>query len=90
MDPDEEILNLSPNILDDEEPKFYRYAVGRLNANLWHSAIEDEIDAFRHNQTWDVVDRPTNREIIDSECVFKIKCLSDRSGDKFEGRLVAK
>jgi hypothetical protein len=27
MDPDEEVLNMSRNILDDEEPKFYRRAI---------------------------------------------------------------
>jgi hypothetical protein len=73
MDPDEEVLNTSQNILDDEEPKFYRQAISRPNADLWHSAIEAEMDALRHNHTWDVVDRPTDRKIVDSKWVFKIK-----------------
>jgi hypothetical protein len=74
----------------DEEPKFYRQAISGPNADLWHSAIEAEMDALRRNHTWDVVDRPTDRKIVDSKWVFKIKRLSDGSVDKFKARLVAK
>jgi hypothetical protein len=48
------------------------------------------MDALRRNHAWDVGDRPTNRKIVDSEWVFKIKHRSDRSVDKFKARLVAK
>jgi hypothetical protein len=44
---------------------------------------------FGNNHTWDVVDRPTHRNVVDSESVFKIKPLSDRSVDKFKARLVS-
>jgi uncharacterized lipoprotein len=36
------------------------------------------MDALRHNHTWDVVDRPTDRKIVDSKWVFKIKRLSEQ------------
>jgi hypothetical protein len=49
MDPDEGVLNTSPNILDDEEPQFYRQAISTTNTDLWHSAIEADIDAHWHN-----------------------------------------
>jgi hypothetical protein len=67
MDRDEEDLNTSHNILDDGEPKFYRQAISRPNADLWYSAIKAEMDAFRRNHTWDVGDRPTERKIVDSK-----------------------
>jgi hypothetical protein len=69
MDPDDKVLNPSQNILDDEEPKFYRQAISGPNADLWHSAIEAEMDGLRHNHTWDVDDRPTDRQIVDSKWV---------------------
>jgi hypothetical protein len=47
------------------------------------------MDALRHNHTWDVVDRPSDRKIGDSKWVFKIKRHSNGSVDKFKPRLVA-
>jgi hypothetical protein len=61
MDPDKEVLNTSRNTLDDEKPKFYRQAMSGCNADLWHSAIEAEMNALLLNHTWDVVKRPTDR-----------------------------
>jgi transposase InsO family protein len=90
MEPHKEVLNTSRNILDHEKLQFYRQAISEPNADLWHSAIEAEMDVLRRNYTWDVVDRPTDRKIVDSKWVFKIKRLSDRSVDKFKARLVAK
>jgi hypothetical protein len=58
MDPAEEVLKTSQNIIEDEKPKFYRQAINGPNADLWHSAIEAEMDALRLNHTWDVGDRP--------------------------------
>jgi hypothetical protein len=79
MDPHNEVLNTSRNILDNEESKFYCQALNGPNADLWHSAIEAEMDAVRRNHTWDVVDRSTDRKIVDSKCVCKIQHLSDGS-----------
>jgi hypothetical protein len=67
MDLDKDVLNTSRNILDDEEPTFYRQAISGPNADLWHSAIEAEMDALQHNHTWEVVYRPTHRKIVDSK-----------------------
>jgi hypothetical protein len=84
MDPDKEVLNTSRNNLDDEEPKFYRQAISEPNADLSHSSIEAQMDALRGNYTWDVVDRPTDRKIVDSKRVFKIRRCSDGSVFKFK------
>jgi hypothetical protein len=83
MDPDAEVLNTSRTLLDDEEPKFYQQVISEPNADLWLSTIEAEMDALRRNLTWDVVDRPSDRQIVDSKWVFKIKRLSDRSVVRF-------
>jgi hypothetical protein len=62
----------------------YRQVISGPKPDLWHSAIEAEMDALRRNHTWDVVDRPADRKIVDSKSVFKIKCRSNRSVDKFK------
>jgi hypothetical protein len=41
------------------------------------------------NHTWDVVDRPNNRQIVDSKWVFKIQCLADESVNKFRLSIVS-
>jgi hypothetical protein len=46
------------------------------------AAIEAEIYALACNYTWDEVDIPTNREIVDSKWVFIIKHLSAGSIEK--------
>jgi hypothetical protein len=48
------------------------------------------MDAIQRNYTWDVVDTPTDRNLVDSKWVFKIKRLSDGYIDKFKSPLVAK
>jgi hypothetical protein len=37
------------------------------NTDLWKATIEAEMDALWHNYIWDVVDRSTDRKIIDSK-----------------------
>jgi hypothetical protein len=77
MDPNKEFHNISQNILDDEDPKYYRYAIREPNAYLWHTAIDAEIDVLHRNYTCDVVDTYTDWQIVDSKWVFKIKCISE-------------
>jgi hypothetical protein len=81
----EEVLNISGNILVDEDLKVYRQAICRPNTDLWHSAIEAEMDVLRGNYTQDVVDSPTDRKIVDSKWVFKIKDFFGGSVDQFQG-----
>jgi hypothetical protein len=76
IDPNEEVVNISQNILDDKELKFYPQVISGPCANLWYAAIEFQIHGLRHNHSWNVVDRPTNRKLVDAKWVIKIKCLS--------------
>jgi hypothetical protein len=90
MDPDEDVRNTSQNILDNEEPRFHRPAISGPNAELLDSAMVAEMDPHRRNHTWDVVDRPTDRTIIDSKWMFNIKSDLDRSINTLNARFVAK
>jgi hypothetical protein len=67
MDPDKEVVNKSQNMLDNEEPNFYRYAIMGSNAVLWHTTIEAEMDALRDMHNRDVAHRPAKRKIIHSK-----------------------
>jgi len=41
-------------------------------------------------QTWDLVDRPRNRNVLTNKWVFRIKYQSDRSIERFKGKLVVR
>jgi hypothetical protein len=84
MDHDDEVFNTSQNILDNEKPNFFRQVISGPITDLWHAAIETEIDALQRNYTWDMVYRPMDRKILDSKWVFKIECLTNGSVDKFK------
>ena len=48
-----------------------------------------EMDALNRNKTWDVVPIPSNRNIVRSKWVYKIKQDSSGNITKYKARLVA-
>ena len=50
--------------------------------------MDEEMDALQRNHTWDEVDRPTDRRVINCKWVFKIKLNADESIERFKGRVV--
>ncbi|KAJ0480794.1 putative RNA-directed DNA polymerase [Helianthus annuus] len=69
------------------EPKYFKDAVKDPN---WVSAMNDEIQALHRNHTWDVVDRPKNRNVVGCKWIFKIKYKSSGEIERYKARLVAK
>lgn len=72
------------------EPKTYFQAMKSDDYELWGKAIEEEMDALNKNNTWEIVPRPKDRNIVGSRWVFKIKHKADGSLDRYKARLVAK
>ena len=58
--------------------------------NKWKNAIETELDSLKKLNTWTLVDRPPNTNIVGNKFVFKNKRNSDGTIDKYKARLVAK
>ncbi|MCO5578964.1 hypothetical protein L7F22_032815 [Adiantum nelumboides] len=52
--------------------------------------MDDEMDALVKNDTWDLVRLPSGKKAIDSKWVYKVKCKSDGSVERYKARLVAK
>ncbi|KAK9751581.1 hypothetical protein QE152_g4972 [Popillia japonica] len=61
------------NFMTYQEPGTYEEAIQRKDKNQWMTAINVEIDAHEKNKTWRIVDRPTNKKVLDSKWFFKIK-----------------
>ncbi|MCO5605824.1 hypothetical protein L7F22_060008 [Adiantum nelumboides] len=52
--------------------------------------MDDEMDALVKNETWDLVRLPSGKKAIGSKWVYKVKCKSDGSVERYKARLVAK
>ncbi|KAM3287125.1 hypothetical protein P3S67_020555 [Capsicum chacoense] len=51
--------------------------------------MNEGLAALEENDTWDMVDRPTNATIIGSRWVYSVKMKADGSLDQYKARLVA-
>jgi len=48
-------------------------------ASEWQEAMNEEIRAIKHNQTWELVDLPKDKSPISLKWVFKLKYHEDGS-----------
>lgn len=71
-------------------PTSYKEIESRSDRNLWENAIKEEINSLVENNTWTLVQKPVNRNIVDCKWIFTIK--NDEYGKplKHKARLVAR
>ena len=75
--------------LADDEPSCYKEAMSSDNADKWKSACEAEFSILMRYHTWELVERPTNVNIVGSRWTFRVKRDNLSRVDKFKARLVA-
>ena len=56
------------------EPKFFTKANKR---NEWVKAMNEELDQIEKNETWELVPRPKDKNVIGTKWVFKNKFNQD-------------
>jgi transposase InsO family protein len=78
------------HLAEISEPQFFRQATMGPDSDKWTDAIDNEMSALNRNETWDIVDKPSDRKVIGSKWVFKIKYDSTGNIEKYKARLVAK
>ena len=64
-------------------------AMSSPHVDEWCQAIDDEIASIIRNDTWVLVDRPKNEEVIGSRIVLRNKFKSDGTLERRKARLVA-
>ncbi|KAI5334440.1 hypothetical protein L3X38_024573 [Prunus dulcis] len=69
------------------EPEKYEEAA---QDQSWIKAMEDELSMIEKNGTWELVNRPSDKQVIGVKWVFKTKLNLDGSVQKNKARLVAK
>lgn len=77
----------SPNM--QQVPKSVAEALSSADRQEWQRAMEEEIESFYENETWELVDPPEAATIVQCKWVFKVKCGSENE-NKYRARLVAK
>lgn len=75
-------------ILDSSEPKSYQEAMNSLDCGKWVEAMNSEISSLKRNHTWDLVNLPEDRKVIDNKWIFKLKHNSAGDVERFKARLV--
>ena len=71
-------------------PQSVKEALKSVHSPKWKDAIQTEYDQLMKNHTWDVVEAPIGRKIVDSRWVFAKKLNPDGSVRRFKARFVAK
>ena len=78
------------NVAQIVEPKTYESAISGEQGELWKIASDEEMASILENDTWEVVKKPPNANIIDVKWVYKVKRDADGQVTRFKARLVAK
>ena len=58
---------------DYMEPKTVYEAKQGEDWDQWHRTMKDEVKALQDNETWNLVRRPTDRDVIQGKWVYKVK-----------------
>lgn len=73
-----------------KEPKTFKQAIECREKEKWLTAMREEHDSLVKNETWKLVDRPKDRNVVNNRWIFKVKQNSDGSVERYKARLVAR
>ena len=68
----------------------YNNAMKSGEKENWTEAMLQELKSLEETKTWDLVERPNDKNVIPGKWVYKIKTKADGSLDKYKARYVAK
>ncbi|THH13989.1 hypothetical protein EW146_g6290 [Bondarzewia mesenterica] len=80
---------LVSQVTSGHEPRTVMDARRRADWPKWEAAINSELAMIHKLETWELVDRPPNTNVVGSKWVFKVKRGSAGEIVKYKARLVA-
>ena len=89
-DEGEEAEYVHTSSLTGNEPNSYAEAMAGPDAQRWHEAALEELNAQLKNGTWVLEKLPPGKKAIGSRWVFRIKRNADGTVERFKARIVAK
>ena len=61
-----------------------------LTKREWKDTMREEMNALEKNKTWEIVERPKRKNIVNCKWIFTLKYKADGSLERYKARLVAK
>ncbi|KMQ86059.1 retrovirus-related pol polyprotein from transposon tnt 1-94 [Lasius niger] len=77
-------------VTEDLYPQSYDAAMKSNEAQEWKKAMDEEMSSLTENNTWELVNPPKGKRIVQNRWVLRIKSTADDTQGKFKARLVAK
>ena len=71
----------------DSDPQTYEEATGDPR---WKTAMKEEFSSLQKSNTWELVDLPPGRKLVQCKWVYNTKFAADGSPLNYKARLVAK
>ena len=82
-------MKIVPCLLTVMRQSLFSEAMKSANLLQWQQAMDYEMTSLVENKTWQLVEKPEGRKIVDNRWVYKVKLNMNGCVDKFKARLVA-
>lgn len=79
---------MTSQLTNQSEPKTYKQAISCANSQEWKEAMNSEYNSILSHDTWELVDRPYQANVVGTKWTYKLKETSDGE-TRYKARLVA-
>jgi hypothetical protein len=74
----------------DGEPSCFQEEIKVSESGQWKKDMKEEMDSLERNKTWDLVELPKDRKVVDCKWVYKLKRVVDDKVKRYKANLVVK